>query len=349
MSVKKIVIIYAAVIVLLSGCGQKLTDITSLEKIKDIELTTKEVGTVDDMSGDLDNKAAANIAGTEVSLSCPEGWDIDIDDGNRDSRDNRIFAYHQDVPIYELEVQLEQDLCDKHYVNLANVLMATVDNLDKADAEFDKIISFIEEAYTYYLQEEAYEKWTEISSFEQQTIHEQIYVVIKGKLKINGKKRERGAYWYVTIHDGNLIVYKFMDRNANMDDSVISVFEKIMNTVAYASIPNTSSDNVKKNNEMTLDEYLNRKEKINITLKLIGAEKLKKADTITIYKDGLELDKIVEFQSDQYKTYEIELSIYESYFITSAIDKGVVISVEQEDEGKNLVFNYNRKEIYMED
>lgn len=359
MSVKKIAAIYMVVVVLLSGCGQKLVDTTTLVKVKDIELKEEDIKTADDTEDILKNSTTVNIAGTEISLSCPEDWDVRAGE-NSDSKDNRITASHWEVPVYDLSVELEHDLCDKHGTNLANVLMATIDNLDRSTmSKNDKIIPFIEEAYTYYIQKDPlyqkiYGTWTEISPFEQKTFQKQCYIVMKGKLKMKGKKRERGVCWYITIRDGKLIAYKFIADNTNIDNSVISVFEKIMNTVTYKSVSgDKSSLHEEVNSAMTLDEYLKNKDKttVHITLKLIGADKLKKADTIIIYKDnGDKLDKMAEFKSDQYQNEKIKLQINKDYVITSSINKKgtvTIINVDARDEGNTLVLNYNKKKIFL--
>lgn len=245
--VKQITAVYIGAMLLLSGCGKDLTDSLSFEKIKTIELTAEEKeelvkksnNTVSESIVEEKTEGTVYINGTIVSLSCPDGWSVRTwnSDSSDNSKDNSLYVTRMNTPNITLDVEMQQDLLDKDGTDLEKSLTDGITNLNESFIKgIDQILSDLEDAYTYYLKNEAYRKWKEVS-FEKKTFHHQIYLMAKGRLKSTKKiARGKGACWYITIRDGNIITYQFTSDNVNIDDSMVSIFDGIMETVKYPKL-----------------------------------------------------------------------------------------------------------------
>lgn len=228
--------IMIGVMVCCIGCGQEsLEKSTTLKKVKDITatVTDDDLLSQDEILSEWEkHDGSTSIAGVQVSLSCPEEWHVDAyEDDEGDDEYNSICATTYNTPKYDLNVEKKSYLYDKNGKDLIKSITKNIDNLSVNSSK--KSIQKIKDSYTYNLQNDAYPKWTEVS-FETKTINGQTYVIARGKLNTKKNKSNKGSYWYITIRNGKILEFQFTAPSAaNMDDSVISIFESIMDTVKY--------------------------------------------------------------------------------------------------------------------
>jgi hypothetical protein len=222
----------------LSGCGKTLEQKTTFNKVKDVVVSEDTQQTFEEMMNTINEiltkyggNQTCQIGNAQVSVTFPDEWFASKHDS--DAEYNRIYADSAEAtPNYKFEVEQQDRLYDKNFKDQSKKLIKQMENM--TDMEVGKsFIKKMEKVYSYHLKKEEYPKWTKVS-FDKKTIHEQVYVVAKGKLKATSKrKREKGSYWYITIKNGTLLTFKFTTQHPNIDESVVSVFEDIMDTVEY--------------------------------------------------------------------------------------------------------------------
>ncbi len=228
--------------VLLSGCGHHLKEEAAFKKVKDItaeELIKENLGEKSDresLAKDTNEKGTTMIGGTKVSLSCPDGWTVNVNESEEYSDFNYISAWKDTAPKYDLTVEAYSDYYNLEAEKIIKSAEKEVNNMTKDYGyDFDQsIIEDIKNAYAKELTHKGrYQAWTEVS-FEETTINQQVYVAAKGKIEKPAKnKRERGAYWYITIRNGKVITFQFQAKHPEMDASVVDIFEGIMESVTY--------------------------------------------------------------------------------------------------------------------
>lgn len=218
---------------IITGCGKQLENDTEYIKIKDIQPSENIVP----YHFEKEREGSVIINGVKISVSCPQGWDINVMDYDETTTNNSLHAFHFNTPEYDLTIEKENYLVDENYDDISASLIKKASSMTTNELNmknFDiSVIKDMQEAYEYFLTKDYAFTWSEVS-FGKRTFNHQVYVTAKGKLKaLNKNIREQGSYWYITIFDKNIFEFQFTSENPNIDDSVISIFEKIMQSVSY--------------------------------------------------------------------------------------------------------------------
>lgn len=219
-------------IFLVTGCQKSSSGV---KKIKDISISKEDQKTIERIVGDRneEDKRTGTVDygdGIGISVTVPEGWDLDLDESDDNKEHSKIRAYHFDYPEYDLLAEID-DAEDKDYKSLSDKFGKKIDTLNADNVK--SIKKQFEKSYGTYLKKQGYPRWLDVS-FGNTTLNGQYYITVQGQEKKKSKKHEgKGKYRYITFYKGKMFKFEFTAKNPKIDGSVTAIFDSIMQTVTY--------------------------------------------------------------------------------------------------------------------